>query len=492
MVKPISCGVWNINTQYILYTIIFQILYYCLFGLKFGDLFEEVKLVEIVDLFYSDNTQDSFRRHLFIHLIFNHLGILFISLVFLKKEKYNEKSLEVSLRSSSEKEKEKDYRSSHIILIHQNILQIKTEGFFRNYLIIIFLWVCVELFMELYNYTLKDLDFWMLELLIIAYFNAKMFNLATYSHQIFAHIFNAIPCILKIFTIILSFKNNQENIIYVRRKYFVPIGLVLYFTLIILRSYINSKLKWYMDLKYISVRNVLIYYGIIGTIVYTIVCVISTNIPCESDFVKETEKINNINLDMCRVYSYNNINNTYDYYFDSISIYCKNFSFDFSLLIEIGVIISNIIVYFFFKYNFLLVIKYLTPVHVIFSNPLLFFTEKIVLISHNFLITKKFIRFINDDSPNNNLHVVIKFGLDFLGDFFSLIDFLIYLEMIELNCCNLNYNLRKNIMKRAFIETYNDDNSLFSISNDNETTTEEDDLDDDRTDDNGSLIVNTI
>ena len=148
---PISCGVWNMNTKYILYTIIFQILYYCLFGLKFGDLFEEVKLVEIVDLFYSDDTQNSFRRHMFVHLIFNHLGILFIYIVFLKKEKYNEKSSEVSLRSTSEKGK--DYRSTHIILIHQNILQIKTEGFFRNYLIIIILWVCVELFMELYNYN---------------------------------------------------------------------------------------------------------------------------------------------------------------------------------------------------------------------------------------------------------------------------------------------------------------------------------------------------
>ena len=489
MVMPISCGVWNINTKYILYTIIFQILYYCLFGLKFGDLFEEVKLVKIVDLFYPDDTQNSFRRHIFVHLIFNHLGILFISLVFLKKEKYSEKSSEVSLRSTSEKGK--DYRSTHIILIHQNILQIKTEGFFRNYLIIIILWVCVELFMELYNYTLKDLDFWMLELLIIAIFNAKMFNLDTYSHQVFAHIFNAIPCILKILTIILSFMKNQENIIYVRSKIWVPIGLILYFTLIILRSYINSKLKWYMDLKYISVRNVLIYYGIIGTIVYTIVCGISTFIPCGFGPIKESETKNNINLDMCRVYS-NNTDNSYNYYFDNIIIYYKNFSFDFSMLIEIGVIISNIIVYFFFKYNFLLVIKYLTPVHVIFSNPLLFFTEKIVLISHNFLIKKEFIRFINDNSPNDNVHVVIKFGLDFLGDFFSLIDFLIFLEMIELNCCNLNYNLRKNIMKRAFIETYNDDNSLFSIS-DNETTTEEDDIDDDRTDDNnGSLIVNTI
>ena len=42
-----------------------------------------------------------------------------------------------------------------------------------------------------------------------------------------------------------------------------------------------------------------------------------------------------------------------------------------------------------------------------------------------------------------------KFTLDFLGDIFSLIGFVIYLEFLELNFCKLNYNLRRNIINRA-------------------------------------------
>ena len=42
-----------------------------------------------------------------------------------------------------------------------------------------------------------------------------------------------------------------------------------------------------------------------------------------------------------------------------------------------------------------------------------------------------------------------KFTSDFLGDILSIIGFLVYLEIIELNFGNLDYNLRRTIMERA-------------------------------------------
>ena len=42
-----------------------------------------------------------------------------------------------------------------------------------------------------------------------------------------------------------------------------------------------------------------------------------------------------------------------------------------------------------------------------------------------------------------------KFLLDISGDIASIIGFLIYLEIIELNFCKLNYNLKKNIISRG-------------------------------------------
>ena len=483
---PISCGELNIHIKYILYTISFQILYYCLFGLKFGDLFEEVKI------FSFNDKQESFAKHMFIHLIFNHIGILFISLIFLKKEKnLVNKSLKNSLKSSSNSnngENNQTLRNSQIVLFHNDSYKNKKRNIYFNYLTIIFLWVAVELTMEIYLFALKDLDFWMLELLIITIFNAKMFNLEIYKHQILAQALNAIPCLLKIITIVLSFLSKAEDRLYVREPIWVGIGIVLYFLLITLRSYVNSKLKWFMDLKYISTRNVLICYGIIGTLVYSIVCGVSTFVKCGFGPIMNSNKKNNVNIDICKIYT-NSTDDSSNYYFDNFIIYYNNFTFDISLFVEIAVIFSNIIVYFFYKYNLILVIKYLTPVHVIFSFPLLYFVEKIILITQNLIRKGKFINHKYNDFRS------IKFYLDSSGDILSLIDFLIYLEIFELNFCHLSYNLRKNIIKRAYIETFDQDNSLFSITNDNTSTSEEDDDDEEEEgtyEKNPSLIVNTI
>ena len=42
-----------------------------------------------------------------------------------------------------------------------------------------------------------------------------------------------------------------------------------------------------------------------------------------------------------------------------------------------------------------------------------------------------------------------RFLADIFGDIGSIIGFLIYLEVIELNFCGLNFNLKKNIIRRG-------------------------------------------
>ena len=39
--------------------------------------------------------------------------------------------------------------------------------------------------------------------------------------------------------------------------------------------------------------------------------------------------------------------------------------------------------------------------------------------------------------------------MDFISDFLCIITFFIYSEIIELNFCNLNYDIRKNIILRG-------------------------------------------
>ena len=59
--------------------------------------------------------------------------------------------------------------------------------------------------------------------------------------------------------------------------------------------------------------------------------------------------------------------------------------------------------------------------------------------------------------------------IDMVQDAFLCIAFLIYLEIIELNFCKCNYNLRKNISRRGVIDSsieLNQSNFLFFINGD--------------------------
>jgi hypothetical protein len=169
-----------------------------------------------------------------------------------------------------------------------------------------------------------------------------------------------------------------------------------------------------MDLKYISENKLLMINGLLGTIVCSIICTITTYAECEKT------KINNKDL-----YDYicivnNTDNNTHSKYFDSFYIYFKNFE-----PLEILTIIFQAIFFFFYRYFSILTIKLFTPVHLIVSIPALYIIQKVILII-NTLITKH--SFFNDNNFNFKTE---KFCLDFSGDIISMLGLIIYLEIIE-------------------------------------------------------------
>ena len=92
--------------------------------------------------------------------------------------------------------------------------------------------------------------------------------------------------ILKIYNITITFisdseKDEKERTYYVQNPR-VVVFAVLYFLLIILRSYVNTKIKTFLDLKYISHRFLMITYGIAGTFICFITGIITTNVACSA------------------------------------------------------------------------------------------------------------------------------------------------------------------------------------------------------------------
>jgi hypothetical protein len=138
----------------------------------------------------------------------------------------------------------------------------------------------------------------MFEIIILYYINSKFFNQEHYLHQKLIIYLNLILSLFKISVIIISiFGDKEENennskILYVTFYKFIPIIIAVYLCLITLRSCVNIKIKWLMDFKYISVNKILLAYGIIGIILSSIACMITTIFKCpKNDFFHQFVKL---------------------------------------------------------------------------------------------------------------------------------------------------------------------------------------------------------
>lgn len=458
MTALISCGKSNnIHYRYIILSIIFKIINNFLYGYNYNrNTFVELKIL-------SSDTQKLLSNHHLIHQIFHYFGTFLISLILDIYEKKNSIKEIKSIKDSLTNKKIR--RSTKIILIHNKSMaeeQIISNDLYKTCIIISLIWILEELFLDLYIYILKDLDFWMLELLIITFLSARMFKLTIYKHQKLAILFNLSPCILKIIAIYLSIK--ESNILYAKYGVLIPIGIILYIILITARSYVNAKIKWLMDLKYISPPKLLKFYGFIGTVICVIACTITTFVECKNISNERANK--HINDYICNV----KVDDGNSTYFDNFEIYFQTFNYNgIEIFKEILIIFFGIITYFFYILFYILVIKYLTPVFVIFSNPIFFFLQKSILILNTLIIKHSFFN-------NNRTIRIVKFCLDISGDVISFLGFLIYLEIIELNFNGYNFNLRKNIMERSSNDSDENERDLITINEQDENDEENQDM----------------
>ena len=100
--------------------------------------------------------------------------------------------------------------------------------------------------------------------------------------------------------------------------------------------------------------------------------------------------------------------------------------------------------FFALQYN-ILIIQYLTPIHTIFYGSIYYFIVKLFALFYNKIKTN---HFYNGKQKNDEKRFYISL-LELFGNFITIFGFLIYLEIIELGFCKLNYNLRKYIEKRS-------------------------------------------
>jgi len=267
--------------------------------------------------------------------------------------------------------------------------------------------------------------------------NEKMFKRKIYRHQKCSIFFNFIIAFifqLSSFIISIQSKENNEYKIYKKNIWFIPIGIIIYLILGIGFSYIYSKVKWFIDYNWISLTKFFMIEILLALLINIIICLIETFIKCDE----------NVKFFLCNIHDDKN-----NYYIDNILIFFQNIK-NVYLKNKVDLIFLILLIVFFGFLRlldnifFLLILKNLHPEYFVFSYNI---REVIVKIIFLFLIKIKTGYFF-DKNGKDYKYRFTNF-LDLIGDLLSFIGFLIYLEIIELNFCNLNYNLRRNIMKRS-------------------------------------------
>ena len=387
MRKYIICGSFHKYFLSLFILVVFQIVNEAIYGFNyFENIFDDVKI-------FHNKGHEYFSKHVLIHLTFSYIGLFGLTTII--------------------------YLFKVIILKNHSIICSFNLPQYAWISLITFIWVIADYFFIFYSLIFGGLEFWLLEL-IVSYLNSKMFYNRATIYKKLAMIINIFPLVLKFISIVLSIKLEKEtsNLIYIKYIWIIPVGIVIYLILALLRSFANLNIERITNTMSNFQYEVFIIYGLIGIAITSIVCLFTSNFNCNIGEIQDY---------LCKVSD--NDNKTY---IESVPIYLNIFGRysnedKTQKTFEILVIIFGSLAFIINKYCFMFVIEYLNPLIFVFSFPLLFMLRKIVLIINTLFISKSI--FKKDMMGINKT----KFCLDVIGDILSLISFLIFSELIILN-----------------------------------------------------------
>ena len=430
MAKYLNCGKYNRNYKYLILTSIFMVLEYYIPSTLIKILINSEIIEEKTQyIFYHDYILDIFRS----------FGMLLFSLAFYLYEKKMSKS-ESNIGKSKDSNLDKGC-FKNIIVNDKRIKQISDRRILLSLIIIVIIWFLVD-FLSIIISALSIFSYYTVILLTISYINSKMFKLAIFKHQKLAIYFNFIILfIFQLVSFILSMISESEDEDYknIYREFisiwFLPIGLIIHFLYVTIYSYVYSKLKWLMDLKQISLSKLFMIYSSLGFLINIIICVILTFIKCKG----------NTKFYFCSI-----LDKQGNYYLDNILLFFKRVSLIYedneddliyaTLIIFIDMILNSLYVFF-----FLSILKNLTPVHFFFIGSITGIIIEVIKIFKSKIFNGYY--FVKE---GEDIKIpILKFLFDIIGNFLAFIGFLVYLEIIELNFCGFNYNLRRKIIERS-------------------------------------------
>ena len=424
MGKYISLGEYNKNYKYILLYLVFRALNDSIYGLEYKNLYKEIN-------FFGEEAKGFFNDHEMGNTIFSYFVIVIFSLILIKYDSYIQKRNFINkIYGSSENSTQLIYNEP------EDFLNYNKNRIYWNIFLVNFIWVIIDLLDAIREIDVND--FWSFKMVFAYFIGKKMLNIQIYKHQIFAIYFISIACsFLLIISFILTKIESKDK--YTKDFRYILFGILIYFFNLLIDSFSDWKAKLIMDLKFISSSKLFLCYGILGIIIYTIICIITTLI----DYKKE----NNNNQDLFK------FDNLKDYYYD-----LNTTNFILMILYALTFALKS--------FFYLLTIEHLTPFHVI-SMPTFYLFFIHIALGIYTIINEK------DKIIANMVNII----LEIMACLFGLIAFSIFLEFIELNFCECNFNLKRNIVQRSNKEINNNNND--NDNDDDSIISEEDKKEDD-------------
>ena len=355
-----------------------------------------------------------------------------------------------------------------VSLIHNNLYENITDNSLTYILISSFLIISKEFLNKIIYSTHDIFDYYFLNLIIITLILKYFNNEKIYKHHLLSIIVVIIisgGCSIScLFIGTYGSDDDKKSLIYLfKGKYYIIFFLILLYAILSV-SFCWGILfqKKLMELKFISPYKIIMFKGIIGVLASIIGITISSFLTCNEEW---SQKNMIFEFFVCSDYYESS------WYYDNFVSYFVSLNKSDYKIYEIIFLILYCIFNFLSELSLVLVNKFLSPTHYLIAECL----YSLIHIPLHFVtnIKEEEISKIIDQGYNYSKiynSILQTFGtriLRFIACFCELINFLIYLEIIELKFWDLDKNLRKNIEKRAIVDgKTNTDNSSDSDESD--------------------------
>ena len=370
-------------------------------------------------------------KHGLMQLLLEYLGYIIYGGIFLFKLKNNK----IFIKKEKKEDQEQTIQRSNELIYEETYLASSNKA--QKVMLLACLLYAIQLIVKNIMYFLKlyTLDLWIFNIIFILLFMKMIFKIGIYKHQLYSLIFNfVINFILLIVAPAIkrpvegkeisdydSIKEKFGNYYYIAIFYFVFLVLA---SIMSLSQVLQKNL---MDFEYISPLKLLFIIGIFSLSFTLISSIITTFVNC-SQFLTEHH--------LCSINSETDNNKAY---FDNFKRFINNLEFQYktdkaAFFIEVCIVYPLYPLACYLKHFCeTMIIYHLDPNYILISETIYFGITKIISLTYN---------------PK-----IISTYLGLLGDIIALIGYLIYLEIIQLKCCNMNFNTRINIYQRSQIES---------------------------------------